>query len=98
MLSVYSQLDIERAHMKRVVNAGKERLPNPLQAALASALAFCIGAMLPLLAAAAFQDKKYHKLMLGVVAGSSSLGLLAFGAGSAVLGNAPVMRCLLGDA
>ncbi|PIA41075.1 hypothetical protein AQUCO_02300106v1, partial [Aquilegia coerulea] len=106
-VSVYSQLDIERAQMKRnarVVNVeetnqetGKEGMPNPLQAALASALAFCIGAMLPLLAGAFVP---WYMVRLGVVAGSSTLGLLAFGAIGAVLGNAPVttscLRVLIG--
>ncbi|GKD90264.1 vacuolar iron transporter homolog 4-like protein, partial [Tanacetum coccineum] len=52
LMMVYSQLDVEVAQMKRDNIIEKETLPNPSQATVASALAFIVGAILPLLAAA----------------------------------------------
>ncbi|KAI8004321.1 hypothetical protein LOK49_LG08G01390 [Camellia lanceoleosa] len=59
--SVYSQLDIEVAQPKRDKKRGggggqnkeeeKEGRPSPLKAATASAIAFTVGAMVPLLGA-----------------------------------------------
>ncbi|XP_043697912.1 vacuolar iron transporter homolog 4-like [Telopea speciosissima] len=114
-VSVYSQLDIEMAQVKRErqrvsagdhsistneVESGKENeenLPNPIQAAIASALAFSIGAMMPLLSASFIRE---HKVRLGMVAGVSSFALVVFGGLGAVLGKAPVgkscVRVLVG--
>nr|GEV90529.1 vacuolar iron transporter homolog 4-like [Tanacetum cinerariifolium] len=50
--------------MKRDNKIKKEALPNPIQAAIASAIAFILRAILPLLAAAFIVD---HKFRLGVV-------------------------------
>ncbi|MCL7039763.1 hypothetical protein MKW94_026172 [Papaver nudicaule] len=100
-VSVYSQLDIELAQIKRdnVANkneeaesADKENLPNPFQAAGASAIAFSLGAMVPLLAASFIRD---HKVRLGVVTGATSLALLVFGGLGAVLGKAPLVKSSL---
>ncbi|XP_010245271.1 PREDICTED: vacuolar iron transporter homolog 4-like [Nelumbo nucifera] len=104
-VSVYSQVDIEVAQLKRqkrmsrdgVENEEEEeeerekvvQLPSPVQAALASALAFSAGAVLPLLAAAFLKE---WKVRLGVVVGVASLALLVFGVVGAVLGRAPVGR------
>ncbi|KAA8537888.1 hypothetical protein F0562_027532 [Nyssa sinensis] len=103
-VSVYSQLDIEVAQMKREKRrvAGedqdqekeedgdeKESLPNPAQAAAASALAFSIGAMVPLLAASFIRD---YKVRIGVVIGAVSLALVVFGWLGAALGRAPAAR------
>ncbi|KAL9234177.1 hypothetical protein vseg_009076 [Gypsophila vaccaria] len=98
-VSVHSQLDVEMAQMKRnreTVNDDdeeeedeKENLPNPLQAAGASALAFSIGAMVPLLAASFI---KGYKVRLGVVAAAVTVALVVFGWLGAVLGGAPVCR------
>ncbi|XP_027367276.1 vacuolar iron transporter homolog 1-like [Abrus precatorius] len=100
-VSVYSQLDIEVAQLKRDKERGNERhreeddnkekesLPNPLQAAAASALAFSVGAMVPLLAASFIRD---YKVRLGVVLGAVSFALLVFGWLGAVLGKAPALR------
>lgn len=66
-----------------------EKLPNPFQAALASAMAFTVGAMMPLLAAAFIRD---HTIRMGVIAAVVSLALLVFGGVGAVLGKTPVMR------
>ncbi|MCE5166837.1 hypothetical protein HAX54_027898 [Datura stramonium] len=103
-VSVYSQLDIEVAQMKREKrrnNANKpeggggdedekaESLPNPAQAAAASALAFSVGAMVPLLAAFFIRD---YKVRIGVVVAAVTLALMVFGWLGAVLGKAPVLK------
>ncbi|KAL3840097.1 hypothetical protein ACJIZ3_024688 [Penstemon smallii] len=108
-VSVYSQLDIELAQMKRenkrvnnassvVVegtcndnnnNEDKESLPNPVQAAAASALAFSVGAMVPLLAASFIRE---YRVRLGVVVAAVSIALVVFGWLGAALGRAPVVR------
>ncbi|KAK6131497.1 hypothetical protein DH2020_034759 [Rehmannia glutinosa] len=103
-VSVYSQLDIEYAQMKRdqkrpgVAAAAaedgggendKEGLPNPLQAAAASALAFSVGAMVPLLAASFISE---YKLRIGAVVAAVSVALVVFGWLGAALGGAPVVR------
>ncbi|KAF8411645.1 hypothetical protein HHK36_004203 [Tetracentron sinense] len=93
-VSVYSQLDIELAQMKRERRGGENsekevQLPSPVQAAAASALAFSVGALVPLLAASFIKE---YKLRLGVVVGAVSLALLVFGWVGAVLGRAPGLR------
>ncbi|GFY89175.1 vacuolar iron transporter (VIT) family protein [Actinidia rufa] len=60
-----------------------------IEAAIASALAFTIGAIVPLLAAAFIGD---HKVRLGVVVAAVSLALVVFGSVGAVLGRTPVVR------
>ncbi|XP_061341634.1 vacuolar iron transporter homolog 2-like [Gastrolobium bilobum] len=100
-VSVYSQLDIEVAQRKRdKERRGREQedaeenenLPNPLQAAAASALAFSVGAMVPLLAASFVRE---YKVRLGVVVAAVSFALVVFGWLGAVLGKAPVLRSSL---
>jgi VIT1/CCC1 family predicted Fe2+/Mn2+ transporter len=100
-VSVYTQYDIEIAQIKRereieIANNNndeesneKEKLPNPFQAALASALAFSVGALMPLLAAAFIKN---HKIRMGVVAAVVSFALLVFGSVGAFIGKTPVMR------
>lgn len=96
-VSVYSQYDIEVAQIKREKKAGveegvKRKLPSPLKAAGASALAFAVGAVVPLLAAAFIRN---YRVRLGVVVAAVSVALLGFGAAGAVLGKAaPVKSCL----
>ncbi|PON99413.1 Ccc1-like protein [Trema orientale] len=100
-VSVYSQYDIEVAQMDRDGNRENkekmEKLPSPWRAAGASAVAFGVGAMVPLLGAAFVRD---YKVRLGVVVAVVSLALLGFAALAAVLGKAhPVkssLRVLLG--
>ncbi|KAL5194035.1 Aminopeptidase M1 [Glycine soja] len=67
----------------------REKLPNPFQAALASALTFSVGALVPLIAAVFIRN---HKIRMGVVAAAVSLALLVFGGVGAVLGKTPVTR------
>ncbi|KAL5569845.1 hypothetical protein UlMin_026420 [Ulmus minor] len=76
-VSVYSQYDIE---------SQKEKLPSPYKAAWASALAFAVGALVPLLGASFVTD---YKVRLGVVIAAVSFALLGFGALGAFLGKAP---------
>ncbi|PIA41851.1 hypothetical protein AQUCO_02200347v1 [Aquilegia coerulea] len=102
-VSVYSQLDIEVAQKKRDLamkikngeteeETQEENLPNPIQAASASALAFSVGAMVPLLAASFIKE---YNVRVGVLAVAVSLALLVFGAVGAVMGKAPVTRSCL---
>ncbi|KAH0731941.1 hypothetical protein KY289_003129 [Solanum tuberosum] len=96
-VSVYSQYDIEMSQIKRenaieLFEEKKKKLPSPLQAAGASAFAFAIGAIVPLLGAAFVKD--YH-VRLGVVVGVVSLALLGFGGLSAYLGNSPLVKSSL---
>ncbi|KAJ0743907.1 putative Ccc1 family protein [Helianthus annuus] len=88
-VSVYSQRDVEVAQMKRDNRTEMEALPNPIQAALASAVAFMLGAMMPLLSAAFLVD---HKVRLGVVVATMSLALVVFGWVGAFLGRTPVVK------
>ncbi|KAI3810327.1 hypothetical protein L1987_19939 [Smallanthus sonchifolius] len=95
-VSVYSQLDIEVGQMRRenrtVGNQEekeREQLPNPMQAALASALAFSLGAIVPLLAASFIGD---HKVRMGVVVAAVSLALVIFGWIGSALGGTPVVK------
>ncbi|KAJ4835831.1 hypothetical protein Tsubulata_033036 [Turnera subulata] len=100
-VSVYTQLDIERAQLKRERMSGgssigqdeedkkAEQLPIPMQAAIASALAFAVGAVIPLLAAVFIHD---YKVRLIVVTCVVSLALVGFGVLGAVLGNTPVVK------
>ncbi|KAK4747644.1 hypothetical protein SAY87_014230 [Trapa incisa] len=104
-VSVYSQLEIELAQLRR--NSGRdgegpeggsgdekeeEKLPNPLRAASASALAFSVGAIVPLLGASFIKD---YKVRLGAVAACASVALVVFGLLGAVLGKAPLVRSCL---
>ncbi|KAB1206957.1 hypothetical protein CJ030_MR7G008127 [Morella rubra] len=102
LVSVYSQYDIEMAQLKRdsrtqnmgheELDAEKEKLPNPWQAAGASALAFSVGALVPLLAAAFVKDYVERVTVVILVV---SFALLAFGGLGAVLGKAHVVKSSL---
>jgi vacuolar iron transporter family protein len=87
-VSVCSQRDVELARLDRGAEEEKA-LPSPVQAAAASALAFSVGALLPLLAAGFVTD---YRLRIGVVAAVATATLAAFGCVGAVLGRAPVAR------
>ncbi|KAH0469510.1 hypothetical protein IEQ34_001068 [Dendrobium chrysotoxum] len=92
-VSVHSQLDIEVAQLKResMVEglADQQSLPNPVQAAMASAMAFSMGAAVPLLAAGFISS---YKVRIAVVAAAASLALAVFGCLGALLGRAPILR------
>ncbi|XP_030539203.2 vacuolar iron transporter homolog 4-like [Rhodamnia argentea] len=99
LVSVYSQYDIEVAQIKREdrngalgaeeVDVRKGKLPSPWQAAGASALAFAVGALVPLLAAVFVKE---YKARLAVVIAAVSVALVGFGWLSSVLGKAPVVK------
>ncbi|KAL1366226.1 hypothetical protein HN51_014088 [Arachis hypogaea] len=100
-VSVYTQYDIEKAQIKRerepneeeeVADHEREKLPNPFQAAAASAVAFSVGGVVPMLAALFIRN---HKVRMGVVAVAVSLALLVFGIFGAILGRTPVTRSCL---
>ncbi|KAI3842432.1 hypothetical protein MKX03_035039 [Papaver bracteatum] len=85
-------IDVAKNNTEETESAKKEYLPNPFQAAGASAVAFSLGAMVPLLAASFI---KGHKVRLGAVTGATSLALLVFGGLGAVLGKAPLLKSSL---
>jgi len=102
-VSVQSQLDIELAQIKRnkqrrdsrepeEEEGEKGNLPSPTQASAASAIAFAIGASVPVLAASFIGQ---YKLRLGAVVGAVTLALMAFGWLGAVLGKAPTVKSSL---
>jgi VIT1/CCC1 family predicted Fe2+/Mn2+ transporter len=93
-VSVYAQRDAEVSNMKiRVNNLGNpnkdESLPKPLQAAIASALAFSVGGVVPLLSAAFITG---YAVRVGVLAFVSSVTLASFGAIGAYYGRSPVVK------
>ncbi|OEL33521.1 Vacuolar iron transporter-like protein 5 [Dichanthelium oligosanthes] len=91
-VSVCSQRDVELAQLDRDGKRGgqeEKALPSPVQAAAASALAFSVGALVPLLAAGFIRD---YRLRVGVVIALATATLAAFGCVGAVLGRAPVVR------
>ncbi|KAI3770256.1 hypothetical protein L6452_01383 [Arctium lappa] len=95
-VSVYSQLDVEVAQMKRdsrmMENKAEKRKNYQIlfmQAAVASTLAFSLGAIVPLLSASLVGD---HKVRLGVVVGAVSLGLVIFGWIGSILGGTHVVK------
>ncbi|KAK1417635.1 hypothetical protein QVD17_26765 [Tagetes erecta] len=92
-VSVSSQLDVEVSQMKRNGTSDEdsenEQLPNPMQAAAASAVAFIFGAMVPLLAASFIVN---HKMRLIVVVGAVSIALVVFGWVGAFLGRTPKVK------
>lgn len=67
----------------------KEGLPSPIQAACASALAFSVGALLPLISTAFITD---YIIRVSVLAGVSSLALFMFGAIGAYFGRSSVVK------
>ncbi|KAJ3671399.1 hypothetical protein LUZ60_007478 [Juncus effusus] len=91
-VSVSSQLDAELAQLKRDQQLGQADMagmPSPTQAAVASALAFAIGAVVPLLAAGFIEN---YKIRIAVVAVAATIALVVFGCLGAKLGKAPVVR------
>ncbi|XP_041010087.1 vacuolar iron transporter homolog 4-like [Juglans microcarpa x Juglans regia] len=103
-VSVSTQYDIEMAQLKREKkrrktgdvevqdikeDMDKEKLPNPVQAAFASALSFSVGGLVPLLAAVVVKD---HKVRLELVVGVASLTLIVFGVIGAKFGRTAVGR------
>ncbi|PWA48787.1 ccc1 family [Artemisia annua] len=92
-VSVSSQVDVEVSQMKRNgasnIESQNDQLPNPFQAAAASAVAFTIGAMVPLVAATFIVN---HEVRLAVVVAAVTVALIVFGWIGAFLGRAPVVK------
>ncbi|XP_010525582.1 PREDICTED: vacuolar iron transporter homolog 1-like [Tarenaya hassleriana] len=97
-VSVYSQYDIQLAQINRqrqrspestAAAEEEERLPSPVQAAAASALAFAVGAIVPLLAAAFI---KGYRVRIAAVTAAVTAALVVFGWLGAVLGKGPARR------
>lgn len=92
-VSVSSQLDVEVSQMKRNGERNEEseneQLPNPMQAAAASAVAFIFGAMVPLLAASFIVN---HNVRLTVVVAAVTMALVVFGWVGAFLGRTPKVK------
>ncbi len=75
-------------HLRDELGLNKYFSAKPLQAALASALAFSAGAILPVILAALFSGQ----LLVWAVSGTALLLLAALGAIGAILGGAPIGR------
>lgn len=96
-VSVYAQRDAQVSDMKiRASNLRNpnddeedETLPDPFQAAIASALAFCAGGIVPLLSAAFISN---HLIRDVVLASVSSVTLAAFGVVGAYYGRSPLVK------
>jgi VIT1/CCC1 family predicted Fe2+/Mn2+ transporter len=78
--------DALAAHVRDELGITEVAIARPVQAALSSAAAFTVGAMLPLLAALASSST----LRIGVVAAAALVALAALGSWGARLGGAPV--------
>lgn len=81
--------DVLRAHARDELGIDLDELANPLQASLTSALAFSLGAGMPL-AAGSFIADAQTRIM--AVAAATTVALLAFGALGASLGGARVVK------
>jgi VIT1/CCC1 family predicted Fe2+/Mn2+ transporter len=84
--------EIVKVHARDELGIDTEDLAKPFQAAWTSAIAFCIGAAIPLLAGSFIKDYVARVITIVVV---SSLALVAFGATGAILGGAPLLRASL---
>jgi vacuolar iron transporter family protein len=93
-VSVYAHYDIELSQIRRGGNEAstddaKESLPSPTKAALASALSFAVGALLPLLSGVSVPS---WDVGVAAVCAASSVGLAGFGAAGAYLGGSSMLR------
>ena len=91
-VSVYAQYDIEVSQIKHdgeEEEGARESLPSPTQAAVASALAFAFGALLPLLAGVFVPS---WAARVAAVCAATSVGLAGFGVAGAYLGGANMLR------
>ena len=75
-------------HLRDELGLTKHFSARPLQAALASALAFAAGAIVPVILAALFSGQ----MLIWVVSGAALALLAALGATGAILGGAPIWR------
>jgi VIT1/CCC1 family predicted Fe2+/Mn2+ transporter len=85
----FTKHDVLTAHARDELGIDPDDLANPLQASVASAISFSIGAGIPLLSAAFIKD---HVTRLAVVLAASTVALAVFGAVGAALGGASTIR------
>ena len=85
----FTEKDVIRAHARDELGIDIDDLANPLQACLASAFAFCIGAAIPLLAASFIHSHPMRILSLIL---STSAALASFGSLGAWLGGANMFK------
>lgn len=103
-VSVYTQYEVEVGQMMRDIamsNSEKgvkdlememekrKSMPNPLQAALASAFSFSVGGLVPLLSGAFITEYRIRLIVIVVIA---SLALVVFGGVGAQLGKTPKVK------
>jgi len=88
-VSVCTQYDIQKAQMVRDVDDRMENLPSAVEAAGASALAFSLGGLSPLLVGGFI---KPHVARVVAVCAVTSLGLGGFGVAGGLLGGTPVKK------
>ncbi|XP_057419406.1 nodulin-21-like [Lotus japonicus] len=101
-VSVFTQYEVEVGQMKRdmikseqgerdleMAMEKRKSIPNPMQAALASAFSFSIGGLVPLLSGSFVSVYKIRLLVIVVVV---SLALVAFGSVGSLLGKTPMTR------
>uniref|UniRef100_A0ACD5UD47 Uncharacterized protein n=1 Tax=Avena sativa TaxID=4498 RepID=A0ACD5UD47_AVESA len=88
-VSVYTQYDIEVSQINKQKHKEKKDLPSPTRAALASALAFAVGALVPLLAGG-FVSQPLARFC--AVCAATTVGLAGFGASGGYLGGASMAR------
>jgi VIT1/CCC1 family predicted Fe2+/Mn2+ transporter len=84
-----TEVDVIRAHARDELGIDLDDMANPLQASLASALAFTVGAGVPLLAGAFLQDRAAR---IGSVVAATTAMMLVTGALGASLGGAPIWK------
>lgn len=82
--------DALAAHARDEIGITETLSAHPFQAAIASALSFCIGAVLPLLSVIWFTEKDEWALVI-----TTFLGLSILGIASAKLGGAPILPALI---
>ncbi|GBF96679.1 Fe(2+) (Mn2+) transporter pcl1 [Raphidocelis subcapitata] len=84
-----TEKDVIRAHARDELGIDLDDLANPVQASAASAVAFSLGAAVPLLTGAFIADALTRLLAVGAAA---TLGLALFGGSGAWLGGASVAK------
>lgn len=85
----FTEKDVIRAHARDELGIDIDDLSNPLQACVASAFAFCIGAGIPLLAASFITS---HSMRLMSLILATTAALTTFGSLGAWLGGASLLR------
>lgn len=87
-----TEKDVIRAHARDELGIDIDDLAKPMQASVASAISFALGAAIPLLTGAFIVDA-YTRLL--AVAAAATFGLALFGGSGAYLGGAPLLKASL---